>query len=621
MKMTVAASLCAVVVGTVTGGVSIAWQMPDAGVAGPPGGQVETAVLSGVVLSDEASARPVRRATVHLTGEILDSARLAGTDDDGRFRFDGLPSGSFTLSATKLGYVAAFHGSPRPGQGPGVPVKVGTGEHTDVVLRMLHGAVISGRVVDGYGRPAPNVPVLAVEFSGRRSMAQPQRASTDDRGEYRIFGLAPGEYLVAARPALQPTAPGRGRIGGEVLTTSDDQLRWALALGRGAVAAGAPPAPPAAAYTPVYYPGTTDPAAAAPVAVGAGAEVSGIGMALQLVPLAKIAGRLFDIAGEPVRLATVSLYPRRAERPSPGDRLVAAGVLILPRAVNNPPDFSIDGVPPGEYTIVARSGSAMRRATMEEAGNERHWAVADVSITGSNQTDLVLRLLPGAKVAGSAAFEGSPTGWPTESLEVVLSLTSAQLGGALTSNTALKPDATFLFPSVPPGSYTLHATLPSTMALEGWTLKSAILDGDDISDSPLLVEPGASGLGGMEVTFTDRAAEVSGRLIDDGGQPVTRLSIVVVTTDRSLWLPNARRVRAVAPATDGSFRLRGLPAGEYALAAVRNLHEADLADPAFLTRIVEAGYTIMLDWGADVQQDLRIGGGVRPMLGRLGAIR
>ena len=110
------------------------------------------------------------------------------------------------------------------------------------------------------------------------------------------------------------------------------------------------------------------------------------------------------------------------------------------------------------------------------------------------------------------------------------------------------------------------------------------------------------------VTFTDRVAEISGRLIDASSRPVTRYSIVVFTQDRSLWLPNARRIRAARPATDGSLWSSGLPAGDYAMAAVEDAEDADLSDAAFLSQLLASAFKVTLAEGENEGQDFRVGG-------------
>src|SRR5262245_6996603 len=164
--------------------------LPQRSAVAPSG----TAVLSGVLTSTAAAAQPVRHATVRLSGANGTSTRVAGTDDDGKFVFDALPAGSYTLSAIKPGYVQTFYGSRQPGRGPGVPVAVADGQRATLTLTIAPGAVITGTILDVRGLPAPNVPVAAVGLGSRGAGLAPTRGVTDDRGMYRLFGLAPGDY-------------------------------------------------------------------------------------------------------------------------------------------------------------------------------------------------------------------------------------------------------------------------------------------------------------------------------------------------------------------------------------------------------------------------------------------
>ncbi|HEX9365803.1 MAG TPA: carboxypeptidase-like regulatory domain-containing protein, partial [Vicinamibacterales bacterium] len=65
-----------------------------------------TAVLSGVVVSDDADARPVRKARVTCSSPDV-SGHTTITDDGGRFMFAGLPAGRFTVAASKAAWVTA----------------------------------------------------------------------------------------------------------------------------------------------------------------------------------------------------------------------------------------------------------------------------------------------------------------------------------------------------------------------------------------------------------------------------------------------------------------------------------------------------------------------------------
>jgi hypothetical protein len=67
-------------------------------------------------------------------------------------------------------------------------------------------------------------------------------------------------------------------------------------------------------------------------------------------------------------------------------------------------------------------------------------------------------------------------------------------------------------------------------------------------------------------------------------------------------------VQQVRPASDGTYRITGLPAGEYYVGAVTTLELDDLYAPAFLQQIVPIAFTIAIADGEAKEQDLRIGG-------------
>lgn len=599
-------AFAAVVVLTTVGVSAAAWQARDASMPAPSG----SGLLRGVVVTDTTDQQPVRRATVHLSGNGT-VPRLVGTDDLGRFAFAGLPAGRYTVSAMKVGFVRAFHGSTEPGVGPGVPVAVSDEATVDVAIRLLPGAVITGVVSDARGVAAAGVSVAATDTRPRAGTTPiPARAVTDDRGVYRIYGLAPGDYLVSALPQLAP-APG-GRIGQNAgvatsVTDADVQLaRRAAGRSSPAVASvGGPVVPPfAVAYVPVFYPGTTDVAGAVSVRVTSGEERSGVDLPLRIVRLARLAGSLVDDRGQPLASATVSLIPKRGDLPSPVDALVASGALALPRASVSASTFVFSGVAPGQYTLVARTGSGQRAMAAAEAAAGTLWSVTDVTIDGLDHEDLSLRLLPGVAVTGRMIFEsGAPASVNPSTLNLSFVATNPMPGVASTYRAAVQPGGEFRVPSLAPGTYVVRS---DTGAGATWLLKSAIAQGRDLADLPLAAANDGAEIGGVVVTFSERLGEITGRLIDAGGRPVTRYSIVVFTTDRSLWLPGARRVRATRPATDGSFVVDALPAGGYAIAAVHDAENVHIFDAAFLASLLPSAVNVTLGAGESRRQDYRV---------------
>jgi hypothetical protein len=391
------------------------------------------------------------------------------------------------------------------------------------------------------------------------------------------------------------------------VTDADVQRARSAAAGTAAGfgSAAGPTAPAStAAYAPVFYPGTTDATGAVSVRVTSGTERGGVDLPLRVVPLARLAGSLSDDQGRPLASATVSLVPKRGDQPSAVDVLVASGALALPRALVSASAFVFNGVAPGQYTLVARTGSGQRGVAAAEAAATTLWSVTDIVVDGVDRDGLALRLLPGASVTGRVVVErGAATPVDLSRLNLSLVATNPLPGVASIYRAAVQSGGTFRVPSLAPGSYLVRSDATTA---SGWVLKSAIVNGRDLADLPLVSANDGGELAGVVVTVTDRMGEITGRLIDAGGQPVTRYSMVVFTQDQSLWLPNARRIRAVRPATDGSFVVGDLPAGEYAIAAVEDAESTQIFDAGFLARLLPSAVTVALSDGESRRQDYRV---------------
>jgi protocatechuate 3,4-dioxygenase beta subunit len=158
-----------------------------------------TSRLSGVVVTGERSPQPVRRAIVTISGSALGLSRSTITDDGGRFTFDALPAGRFTVTAARRAYLTSAFGAAYPGDA-GTAITVGEAAQVDDVrITLWKGAVLTGAIVDASGTPIPSVAVTVFRVT-ESDYATAGEDVTNDRGVYRVYGLPPGDYIVVAAP-------------------------------------------------------------------------------------------------------------------------------------------------------------------------------------------------------------------------------------------------------------------------------------------------------------------------------------------------------------------------------------------------------------------------------------
>src|SRR5262249_27905753 len=126
--------------------------------------------------------------------------RSTTTGPDGLYEFKELPASRYTVTVSKGSYVTLAYGQTRPMQ-QGRPIELGENQALDKVdVALPRGAVITGRVIDEFGEPVADANVMPMQQrflpGGRRLTPMGRNSSTNDAGEFRIFGLAPGQYYV-----------------------------------------------------------------------------------------------------------------------------------------------------------------------------------------------------------------------------------------------------------------------------------------------------------------------------------------------------------------------------------------------------------------------------------------
>jgi hypothetical protein len=172
-------------------------------------------------------------------------------------------------------------------------------------------------------------------------------------------------------------------------------------------------------------------------------------------------------------------------------------------------------------------------------------------------------------------------------------------GGLLGDNGRVRNNWTFTIADIfSPGR--LRGTLP-----DGWAIKSILVDGRDIGDTPLEVRSGEE-LGGVQVVVTDSVTTVSGRFSDDKGAPVTDGTVIVFAEDAQKWSEDSRFVSAARPDQKGEYRIRGLPAGDYLAVALTYVEEGMWNDPEYLETLRGSAQKVRLQDGGSQALSLKL---------------
>src|SRR5205823_2015738 len=159
-------------------------------------------------------------------------------------------------------------------------------------------------------------------------------------------------------------------------------------------------------------------------------------------------------------------------------------------------------------------------------------------------------------------FEGTNA---PELSQVRLTAPSADGGGSLgpNPNARVAKEGTFTLEGVSTGAHLIR----QAGQLRGWTLKSVIADGRDVTDTPIELRSGQQ-LNNVAVVFTSKQTEINGTVTSEQGQPITDFTVLAFGVDPNLWRPQARQIATARPDQTGKFQIRTLPPGTYYVVTV-----------------------------------------------------
>lgn len=558
----------------------------------PPAPAGKARISGRVVALD--SGRPIRRARVFINATELPGGRGTLTDDQGTFDFTELPAGRYTLTVSRTGFISLSYGQRRPLMA-GTPLQLGDSQElTGIDFQLPRGSVITGHVYDESGDPLPGavVQVLRYQYAqGSRQLVPAGGGQTDDQGTYRLWGLNPGEYYISATspfafgarglPVPPDVGPGGG-IGATFVMAGPAGGVQTMAI-RGAPGGdqGADPV----GYAPTFYPGVASAYEARAVTVALSSEVASIDFGLLMVRTARVSGSVSHPDGTAATGGMVNLLP--------GEGTVGLGPgRMFGSRIHGDGAFDISNVPPGRYILSARG----------ERGADGMFANVPVTIAEGDSSQITVILAPGGVLSGTVTFQGSGAqSVPDASqVRVMAPPVDFRIMGP-NSMARVDADGAFTLDNVSAGEHWIR----TQGAMRGWTLKSVLLNGREMIDTPLEVRSGEK-LSGLTVVFTDKLSEINGTILDERDQPIPDFTVLAFPTDDTLWRPQSRHIATARPDQNGKFQIRGLPAGEYFLATIDPSVQGEWYESAFLQQQRTAAKRVLLADGDVKTQDFKL---------------
>jgi len=527
----------------------------------------------------------------------------ATTDSNGHFSISNVPVGETQVVAQ----LAGFFGPGGNGYNPisVVRVEVSAQQTESVRLSMIPGGTVTGRILGPDGKPLADAMILVLQQTYRFGQAQLDRApgvvsgkTTDDRGEYRLYRLPPGEYFIGVR-AREP----RSAVANVLSEIS----------------------------LPTLYPGVTDASRAIPIVLKGGDELTGVNFQTITVPAATIRGKVTSTfpavplpgarGGIRQPVATVSIVARAGS-------LAASGFSMTTTAG---PDgsFEISGIASGVYDLIARLPATYGWANLNPPERAlAAWAFGrtTVEVRGANADNVSIVVSPGVDVPGRVMVDGRPaspamslTLSPDYSVQLVSDEQTANSFGQIDRyKVNIDQDGSFKFPVLPEGRYRVHVSLEGTPGTKSEPAHSPLprnayladvrQNGVHVYDNGLTVTTQSANP--LEVLINTNGGVLNGHVagLDRGpaGPAETNITAVLVPSEDRRQNPDLYFVAHTNAGNRGRFAFSSVPPGSYKLFAWANVKSGAYENAEFLRQYENRGVPVTVLANAVVAAEVEV---------------
>ena len=456
-----------------------------------------------VILTKQAQGRPLTRTV---------------TDADGYYQITNIAPGIYSVTVFAPGFVVAQ--APGTHMSSGRTLGVADGERVEGVdFALQRGGVITGRIVDASGQPivATTVNLTPLDESGKPtsfSVLNPAMHRTDDKGEYRLYGLQTGRYFVSVG---EDAVPG--------------------------------PIPfPVGFYRRTFYPNVTSQAEASVIQLDEGHEVANIDIKVSSFSRSySVSGRVFEARTRRPLSGVRFGYVALADDGKPDQR----GSRALTDGLSTEAgEFRIEGLLPGRYAAWGVMLPTDNAANLYS--DPINFEIKDADVRG-----VEIKIRRGASISGQAVFEGKPDA------SIVAKLTELFVAADVTPRVVEGLRTDFIPPKIAADG-TFHIG-----GLRAGTAKLAVAARGDRSISLVRIERNGVVVPAIDLQEGEDVTGVRLILVSSTGSVRGQVSIEDGKLPAGLFVIGQRddlKITWTAEVDERGYFMRdGLPAGEYEL--------------------------------------------------------